>query len=48
VVSEVSEPLRQLNVVLEAMFIAHETIYDLHRKARERQSNNSEIPEPAR
>jgi DNA-binding NarL/FixJ family response regulator len=31
VISEVPEPLRRLNVVLEAMFIAHETIYDLHR-----------------
>jgi hypothetical protein len=29
-VSEVPEPLRRLNVVLEAMFIAHETIYGLH------------------
>ena len=29
--SEVPEPLRRLNVVLEAMFIAHETIYGLHR-----------------
>jgi hypothetical protein len=30
-VSEIPEPLQQLNVMLEAMFIAHETIYDLHR-----------------
>jgi hypothetical protein len=29
-VSEVPEPLRRLNVLLEALFIAHETIYDLH------------------
>ncbi len=29
--SEIPEPLQQLNVMLEAMFIAHETIYDLHR-----------------
>ncbi len=30
--SEVPDPLRRLNVLLEAMFIAHETIYDLHRR----------------
>jgi hypothetical protein len=29
-VSEVPESLRRLNILLEAMFIAHETIYDLH------------------
>jgi hypothetical protein len=29
-VSEVPEPLRRLNVLLEALAFAHETIYDLH------------------
>lgn len=28
--SEVPDPLRRLNVLLEAMFMAHETSYDLH------------------
>lgn len=28
--SEVPDPLRQLNVLLEGMFMAHETIYDRH------------------
>jgi len=32
VVSEVPDPLRRLNVLLEALFIAHATIYDLHRR----------------
>jgi hypothetical protein len=31
-VSEVPDPLRRLNVLLEALFIAHTTIYDLHRR----------------
>ena len=30
-VSEAPEALRQLDILLEAMFIAHEAIYDLHR-----------------
>lgn len=29
--SEVPEALRRLDVLLEAMFIAHEAIYDIHR-----------------
>ena len=30
--SEVPDPLRRVNVLLEATFMAHETIYDLHRR----------------
>lgn len=32
VVSEVPDPLRRLNLLLEAIRIAHEAIYDLHRR----------------
>jgi len=31
-VSEVPDPLRRLTVLLEALVLAHETIYDLHRR----------------
>jgi hypothetical protein len=31
-VSEVPDPLRRLHVLFEAIRIAHETIYDLHRR----------------